>query len=98
MTAIDSDLGSNGDLTYSLTDSDGTPATEWFTIEEGSGVIRLKQSVSSHGKLLYPIFMRDYLFYFNHLVIVAIMHSIKSFQRQFVKYVNDDILSLHFIL
>ena len=49
VSAVDEDLGTNGDIKYSLYDGDGIPASEWFDIDRNTGEIKTKKSLTRKG-------------------------------------------------
>ena len=53
MSAIDRDLGSNGDLEYSLYNGQGAEASEYFNINRNTGAITLKESLEEKGNFIY---------------------------------------------
>ena len=49
VSAEDSDLGSNGDLTYTLYNGRSTEADEYFNINSRTGTVVLKKQLTGRG-------------------------------------------------
>lgn len=51
VSAVDSDLGSNGDIAYNILDGEGQPASQFFQVAEDTGIITVRDSVAHLGKI-----------------------------------------------